>query len=40
VLHRNLEDPLPSWLRIPADQAARQMVVAVSKHRNMESRSE
>jgi hypothetical protein len=40
VLHRNLEDPITAWLRIPINQAVRQIVAAVSKHRNMESRSE
>jgi hypothetical protein len=37
---RQLEHPIPAWLQIAADQAARQIVAAVSKHRNMESQSE
>jgi short-subunit dehydrogenase len=33
VLHRQLNDPIPEWLRIRADQAARKIVAAVVRHR-------
>lgn len=33
VLHRGLKDPVPGWLRIPADRAAKQVVAAISHHR-------
>jgi len=33
VLHKDLRDPVPAWLRMPADRAAKKIVAAVSRRR-------